>query len=446
MSPTTKIFSLLKPSIFLRSQHSLLSPFHIPNLSPSPLLRFHRYSSSSASVLHTDTTNTTLTTGTTEDIFIHHPWPEWVRFVDRLSSKGYLKESSLAPAVTVADDGGDIRETRGGIDGDGVEYKDINLLKDGCLSFARDRFDIFKSLSKEDIQRVVEKGCPNLFRKAVNSAKRLRAYLHLDEGDVCSACNLRGSCDRAYVILKETEASARTVDIVRILLLYALDPLVISGAENPSSRGAIEASARKLILELIELSETSPDPELPKPAVKASQIKEKSLDSLVDDFSRDAEMKRGDWMCLKCNFMNFSRNIKCRKCGDGGPRRVGGDDVEMKKGDWVCHECSFMNFARNVRCLKCKAEGPKRVSADNVEMKKGDWNCSQCGFMNFASNTKCLRCRGPRPKRQLNPGEWECPSCDFLNFKGNMVCRKCNCERLKDVRSEDEDQPWRRPF
>lgn len=37
----------------------------------------------------------------------------------------------------------------------------------------------------EDVQKVVEQGCPNLLRKAVNSAKRLRAYARLDEGDVC---------------------------------------------------------------------------------------------------------------------------------------------------------------------------------------------------------------------------------------------------------------------
>lgn len=44
-----------------------------------------------------------------------------------------------------------------------------------------------RSLSNEDIRALVESGCPNLFRKAVNSAKRLRAYLRLDEGDVCSS-------------------------------------------------------------------------------------------------------------------------------------------------------------------------------------------------------------------------------------------------------------------
>ncbi|KAA8541356.1 hypothetical protein F0562_025325 [Nyssa sinensis] len=311
----------------------------------------------------------------------------------------------------------------------------MNLLKDACLSFARDRFDIFKSLSKHDVQTVVEIGCPNLFPKAVSSAKRLRAYVRLDEGDVCSACNLRGSCDRAYMILKESEAVARTVDIVRILLFYAVDPLVVSGGVKPPGRELVETSARNLLSDLITLSETSPAPAPPKPAMKFPHEKEQSQEFMDDKFS--PEMKRGDWMCPKCNFMNFARNIRCLKCNEDGPKRVGAD-VEMKKGDWVCPQCNFMNFARNIRCLKCRAEGPKRVDAD-VEIKKGDWNCPQCGFMNFASNTKCLRCRGLRPKRQLNPGEWECTKCDFLNYKRNKVCLKCNTERPKEVASQYEE-------
>lgn len=51
-----------------------------------------------------------------------------------------------------------------------------------------------RSLSRKDIQRIVEKGCPNLFRKAVNSAKRLRAYVQLDEGDVSSLLFLSSTC------------------------------------------------------------------------------------------------------------------------------------------------------------------------------------------------------------------------------------------------------------
>lgn len=424
-------FLLFGTSIF-RTHRTVLS---IPSIRftkhlPSQSLRFYGYSSPAAvDTIPTDSAEITPDS--------HHPWPEWVTFVDRLKTKGYLMETCPPQA------GNDYGESGGVVSstcdltsttttGENI-YKEMNLLKDACLSFARDRFDIFKSLSRKDIQTVVEGGCPSIFRKAVNSAKRLRVYVQLDEGEVCGGCNLRGSCDRAYVILKESEAAARTVDIVRILLFYALDPLVISGGEKPPGRELIEASAKKLFSEMIELSETAPDPALPKPSAKAPQKKEQS---------ENVEMKRGDWLCPKCNFLNFSRNTRCRECKEDGPKGVGGDDVEKKKGDWICPECTFMNFSRNRRCLKCRTEGPARVSVNDVEMKKGDWNCPQCSFMNFASNTKCLRCREDRPKRQLNPGEWECPSCDFLNYRKNMACLKCNCDR---PREEYQEQLWKKP-
>lgn len=401
---------------------SLLFPK--PFASSKSLRLFPTYSSSAA--VDTVAADVTAEAPTPPPPHPHHPWPEWVAFVDRLDAKGYF--SGTLPA-----------------DESESVYKDMNLLKDSCLSFARDRYDVFKSLSTKDIEVIVGGGCPNLLRKAVNSAKRLRAFVKLDEGDVCSACNLRGSCDRAYVILKESEAYARTVDIVRILMFYALDPLVISGGEKPVGREHVESSAKKLLSELLELSETSPDLALPKPADRVTKKKEKSL-SMTDVMSQNAEMKRGDWICPNCNFMNFSKNLRCLKCKEDGPKSVGTTEVVMKKGDWTCPECNFMNFFRNLRCLKCKAEGPKKAGVDEVEMKKGDWNCPQCQFMNFASNKKCLRCRESRPKRLLNPGEWECPSCDFLNYRRNTACLKCNCKRpVEAATNEYEEQIWRQP-
>lgn len=106
------------------------------------------------------------------------------------------------------------------------------------------------------------------------------------------------------MILKEFEAAARTVDIVRILLFYATDPLVFSGGQKPPGRELVESTARELLSQLVELSETSPDPELPKPAAKARRAEKQSIgvvdDNFIDDkLSQDVEMKRGDWMCLK---------------------------------------------------------------------------------------------------------------------------------------------------
>ncbi|KAK4793879.1 hypothetical protein SAY86_011873 [Trapa natans] len=357
-----------------------------------------------------------------------HPWPEWVTFVDRLKTQGYLTESPIKE-----------EGTDGKVGTGHLIYRELNLIKDPCLSFARDRYDLFKSLSSNDIQAVVEVGCPNILRKVVNSAKRLRTHLQLDEGDVCSSCNLRDSCDRAYVVPKDSE-SPRTVDVMRLLMFYAVDPLVTSGNQMSPRRERAEVCARKLISKLVELSESTPTPAPLKQTMKAPSVEKKAI--LDNNVSTNAEMKRGDWMCPNCNFLNFKRNTRCLKCRGDRPENFAN---EIKEGDWICSKCNFLNFSRNRRCLECSADGPTRPG-DNVEMKKGDWNCPDCKFMNFASNKKCKSCRKPRPERQLNPGEWECPSCDFLNFNRNAVCKKCNSERPRQKQTEYEDRLWRRPY
>ncbi|MED6187978.1 hypothetical protein PIB30_081604 [Stylosanthes scabra] len=408
---------------------------------------------------------------------INHPWPEWVSFVDRLSTKGYLTKSSSS-----------------GDDGDDAVYVNMNLLKDACLSFGRDRYDLFKLLSSSDVQAIVDGGCPTLLRKVVNSAKRLRAHLQVDEGDVCSACHLRGSCDRAYVIMETLGlgVDARTVDVVRILLFYALDPVVLSGGEKPSGRELVESSVRKLLSQLIEFSESSPAPAPPLPAPARSKstaqnavAKGQQLTSTTSKSSKDVEMKNRDWICQKCNFMNFARNTKCLHCNEYKPKDVDRPAIQMSPGDWICPECSFMNFSRNVQCLKCKTAGPatagpKMTNPDEIEMKKGDWNCPQCGFMNFASKSKCLRCSELRPKKHpgdwscskcgfmnfaskvkclhceepspnsnkyRNPADWSCPKCNFYNYARNKNCLKCNIERPKEQpSSEYEQHVWKRSY
>ncbi|XP_010549061.1 PREDICTED: zinc finger protein VAR3, chloroplastic-like [Tarenaya hassleriana] len=371
-----------------------------------------------------------------------HPWTEWMTFVDNLKTKGYFS--------------GEPPNTENG--GSEMIYREMNLVKDACLSFARDRYDLLKLLPSRDIEALVERGCPNLLRKAVNSSKRLRAHARLDEGDVCGTCSLRGSCDRAYITLKDSEANARTVDIMRILLFNALDSLVISRGERPPDKELVDESSKKLLLELVELSQNSPDPPaLPKPATKGSLSRrdrglklktEKSLNkwSFVDfsgnENCQDSnetpnkssgafEVKKGDWYCPKCNFLNFAKNSICRECSEVPDKLSVVADV--KEGDWICTKCNFLNFSRNRLCLKCKADGPEKISTRNTEMKKGDWNCSGCGFMNFASNKQCLRCPVQRPNSELYHGEWNCPSCDFLNFSRNNECKKCDHKRPKQA-------------
>ncbi|KAI3890452.1 hypothetical protein MKX03_024994 [Papaver bracteatum] len=252
---------------------------------------------------------------------------------------------------------------------------DLSQLRYACLSFARNRLDAIKPLSREDTGIVVKYGCPCLDLNVVNAAKRLRAFVGLDEEDVCGGCNLHGACDRANMKLEDSEASAHIADVMRMLLMYALDPLVHL-SEKPNSREYVEASARRL---LSELSEAPPDHSLPNSDVKP---KRKSVNLNKSQYYQNIEMKKGNRMCSKCN---------------------------------------FMNFARNTLCLKCK-DAPTLVS--------------QCDFMNFARNETCFRCQGLRPKRELQPGDWECPSCDFVNSTNNTTCLKCSYDHPKDIKRE----------
>ncbi|KAJ6846723.1 zinc finger protein VAR3, chloroplastic [Iris pallida] len=394
---SSRLYNHLTSSFLLLPHRTTTKTLSFLSSSSFRLLRPIRSCSTTASTATAAPPPTPTTTPS-----LSHPWPEWDQFLDKMRSKGYFQRTT--------DTGNGVDRGGGGEEAGG--FMDQNRIKNACLKFARERFDILRSLPKDEIQTVVESGCPNLLRKAVNSAKRLRAFLKLDEGDVCSVCILRGSCDKAYIIAKEDEG-ARTVDVMRILMTYAVDPDLQSGVDNPSVKEHVHESARRLLAELTKLSDTTidPIPDLPPPSVQQSSKKVPSQNSQ-------------------------KATVKSKKS----------QDVEMKRGDWLCPNCNFLNFARNVRCLECKEDGPKRTNFGGAEMKLGDWTCPQCEFMNFARNKKCFRCQEVRPKRHLNPGEWECPSCDFLNFRGNKLCKKCNHDGPEaDMASQFDDHVWRSP-
>lgn len=198
------------------------------------------------------------------------------------------------------------------------------------------------------------------------------------------------------------------MDIMRILLSYAVNLNQLSGGANSAVKEQVQKSARNLLSELIKLSDTIIDPTVPSPVMKSPSPKEPS-----------------------------------QKVRSGKDSRA--SNVEMKRGDWLCPNCNFLNFARNLRCLECKEDGPKKVHLGSAEMKVGDWTCPECEFMNFARNRECFRCQGARPKRELNPGEWECPLCYYLNFRRNRVCKKCDGDRPVDEGNQLEDHSWRSP-
>ncbi|KAJ8475938.1 hypothetical protein OPV22_019665 [Ensete ventricosum] len=117
--------------------------------------------------------------------------------------------------------------------GHGGSSVEVNRVKNACIKFARGRFDIIRYLG----------------------------YSGVDEGDVCSTCNLIESCGKAYITPKDDRD--RTMDVDRILLSYAVNPKHLCGEEI----------------------------------------------SCIEEHVQ------------KCEFMNIARNSKCFRCQEPHPKR-----------------------------------------------------------------------------------------------------------------------------
>jgi hypothetical protein len=83
----------------------------------------------------------------------------------------------------------------------------------------------------------------------------------------------------------EDEVEAMTVDVVHILLSYAIEPTSLSG-ENSVDQG-VQESARKLLSELTARSDTEVDPSCIKPV------------SCTAGKSKESVANMGDWLCPK---------------------------------------------------------------------------------------------------------------------------------------------------
>ncbi|KAG4996885.1 hypothetical protein JHK85_028324 [Glycine max] len=56
--------------------------------------------------------------------------------------------------------------------------------------------------------------------------------------------------------------------------------------------------------------------------------------------------------------MNFTRNIRCLRCDSFFEERINqlkedNNHLPLKKGDWICNKCIYINFRRNMVFLKC---------------------------------------------------------------------------------------------
>ncbi|KAK1440487.1 hypothetical protein QVD17_06315 [Tagetes erecta] len=305
-----------------------------------------------------------------KEVELVHPWPEWIELMERLVQQNYFDCRRRDESKLISDTGfGDVGDGDGGggimveMMEEGFDFtRDWKTVQTAGLAFGKDRFDILRSLSRQDIQLLVGYGCPSPDKKVVFSAKLLRKHVHLDEGDVCSSCSLRSSCERAY-LLTNKEDEARTIDIMRVLMTYGFDP--INGSvvnDSLLKKKAVKGAVRKLLHEVVKLSGIPIDPNLPPPIIKRPPP-------------------------------------KVKQTPPPPKRRVGRDDVEMKKGDWLCPKCDFMNFAKNTVCLQCDAKRPKR------QLLPGEWECPECQFLNYRRNMACFHCECKRPPDEFTENQ-----------------------------------------
>lgn len=177
------------------------------------------------------------------------------------------------------------------------------------------------------------------------------------------------------------------MDVMRVLLFYGLDHISAMVESRPCWNKKANDSVRKLLKDIVEYSAGERESDLLKSNEATS----------AGNHEISASATRGDWHCPKCNFFNFSRNIKCLRCGSiplERLRKLNEDqaDLPLKKGDWICDKCNFLNFAKNSTCLQCK-EKPL-----NRQLNQGEWECESCNYINFRKNTLCLKCDHRRPK------------------------------------------------
>ncbi|KAL3516080.1 hypothetical protein ACH5RR_022982 [Cinchona calisaya] len=286
------------------------------------------------------------------EVELVHPWPEWIELMERLVEQNYFDHKRKDEEGMMENLGFNLSEM---VEEEGFDFtRDFKTVQTAVLNFGRDRFDILRSLSRHDLQILVGYGCPSVDKKVVFSAKLLRKHTHLDEGDVCSSCSLRSSCERAY-LLTNKEDEARTMDVMRMLLTYGFDAVNGSVANKSLLKmKSLKTVVRKLIHEVVKLSAVPIDPNLPPPVIKKPPP-------------------------------------KVKQPPPPPKKRVGRDDIEMKKGDWLCVKCDFMNFAKNTVCLQCDAKRPKR------QLLPGEWECPQCNFLNYRRNMVCFHCEHKRP-------------------------------------------------
>ncbi|XP_039030236.1 uncharacterized protein LOC120164629 [Hibiscus syriacus] len=118
------------------------------------------------------------------------------------------------------------------------------FIKFSAYEFAKDHQEIAKWLSGTRLKKVAAFGCPSLDKTNVFAAKRLRKIFKIQEGTVCSRCVLKDSCRYANEgVWGITTKSLLLVDVMKVIILYALDQVHPEAQSSGGSTGFNQQTA-----------------------------------------------------------------------------------------------------------------------------------------------------------------------------------------------------------
>lgn len=211
-----------------------------------------------------------------------------------------------------------------------------------CLSFAREKPDLLRLLSRKDTEIVVDNVTLLPFKDGVDSVRRMKALLGNDGNDVLMS-------DQAC-----------TTDVMVFLLSYVCNSFGKGRKYDNKHCELVEASVRTLLNGLVMAVDSIHEP-ITSDSKDTSLRHEQSQQSLMQKIG----MKRGDWICPKCSFMNFARNMECLECKEARPRR------QLTGEEWECPQCDFFNHGKNMACLRCECKRPERSMRSKNNSENG---------------------------------------------------------------------------
>ncbi|KAI7744644.1 hypothetical protein M8C21_001253 [Ambrosia artemisiifolia] len=299
-----------------------------------------------------------------------HPWPEWSELLEYVSVSGQLD-------LDRNNNNNNIKDEFVPNESLSMEFVDAACL---FLGFAINRPHVLGGLPKDDIQVLVNDGTPFLFKNAMETEKRMRSFLQGEES-----------------------SEATTLDLMKYILSYGSNPIFYP---ERNIKEAAELSARNLLREMANFSGRGDD------------------DQTSTSLGPENTIKRGDWICQKCSFLNVATNTKCLECEELRPQR------RLTGNEWDCPKCNFFNHGRNTACLKCECRRPGEVPLPVTQVK----NNGYAPFVPlpddmFAKKPENIKTRNYEPKSNVSETNSEKSVTKIEN-------------QIKDIAEDEKSEKW----